>query len=444
MIPRTLTLRIVVGALLAGVVCPARAQNPQPPARPSFAGMINVDALIDNYARFLARKYDLNAEQDAYTQRLLREKANAFLGSRREELFALVDRLFEVRGGTSDMDQQELIAWGQRALPLYQEAKQLIVTSNSEWREILNENQRKIHDQDVQLMFDSFQTTESQLQRIVTGQMSVEEFQRGNRDTSGRRPARPASPATAAGAAGQAPTAGTPGAKGSGEQAGRPSGPPGEPSVVSGRRPHLGPGATTQPAGPFNPDSGRMHRRHGDSSGPAPDGSPDHGRPRVVRPTGQAGGGALPESQWEQYVREFIQKYQLNEEQAQRARSILKDCQDQAQRYMQKHKSDLEDLEKKIADAGKAGGTSKEATELGEKKTKLLEPVGRIFEQQLKPRLEKLPTRAQREAAESGGKGKSSGASGKSGPPPGPGNPPPPPPPPSDNSGEGAEGPAPP
>ena len=49
-------------------------------------------------------------------------------------------------------------------------------------------------------------------------------------------------------------------------------------------------------------------------------------------------------------------------------------------------------------------------TKLTEQKTKLLEPVNRIFEKELKPRLEKLPTRAQRKAAEATSNLASSGA----------------------------------
>src|SRR5687767_14828931 len=35
----------------------------------------NIDMLVDNYARFLGRKYTLNEDQDAFTKQLLREKA---------------------------------------------------------------------------------------------------------------------------------------------------------------------------------------------------------------------------------------------------------------------------------------------------------------------------------------------------------------------------------
>jgi len=67
-----------------------------------------------------------------------------------------------------------------------------------------------------------------------------------------------------------------------------------------------------------------------------------------------------------------------------------------------KRKSTIEDLDRRIQ-ALAGSGDKEKAAELGklnEKKTKLMAPVNMIFEKRLKPRLEKLPTRAQREAAE--------------------------------------------
>ena len=39
----------------------------------------NMDMLIDNYAKFLGRKYDLSEEQYAFTVDMLRTKANDFV-----------------------------------------------------------------------------------------------------------------------------------------------------------------------------------------------------------------------------------------------------------------------------------------------------------------------------------------------------------------------------
>jgi len=418
-------VRVAGMVLLAGVALPALAQTD--PARPSYSRLLNIDALVEAHARTLARRYNLSEDQDLYTQAFLREKANAFLDRHREELFDLIDRLVEVRAG-GDMSQQELIAWGKQALPLYEQAKTLIVQGNDEWRQILTEEQRKTHDQDLQEMYDSFGTTEDQLQRIVSGQMTLDDFRRGParqvpRATQPLRPAASVQPQDAA-SPGRIP---------------QPAGTPGQ-----------GPQATVSDAGGAVAAKSTPQTTGGAASGSR--------RSQAARGRGGAASHSQPartgtdfESQWEAYVREFIQKYQLDDGQTQRAQSVLKECQESAQRIIQKNKPEIEQLDKKLLALGdsKDADKLKELTEIGTRRTKLLEPINEIFEKQLKPRLEKLPTRAQRQAAEEAGKQAPAkqptpGKPGRPGPQtprpqpqpqPQPEPPPPPPPPPEQDTG---------
>lgn len=109
------------------------------------------------------------------------------------------------------------------------------------------------------------------------------------------------------------------------------------------------------------------------------------------------------ESAWEKYTREFIARYQLNEEQSQAALRILSDCQKEAQRYVSARSSDFERLEKDTAEAATVSnaGEKKSAIErVATRRAQLVKPIDDIFEKQLKPRLDTLPTRAQRLDAE--------------------------------------------
>jgi hypothetical protein len=348
--------------LLAGTLCLAGGAVTAAQDRPSYSRMLNIDALIDNHARFLARRYNLSDEQDQYTQALLKQKADQFLARHREELYDLIDRVVEVRAG-GEIDTTELIAWGQRALPLYEEAKAMIVTGNDEWRAILSEEQRKVHDDDLREMYTSFSTTEDQLQRIISGQMTSEEFRRG----PGRQVPAVTGPAQVPQAHTPTPATPTP----------QPGMPPGHVARRPGTRP---PGADSAGSDPSIP-----------------------GRPqRPVRP-GTASGPANFESQWEAYVREFIQKYKLDSAQIERANALLKDCQEQANRIVAKRKPEMDRIEEKLKElaASTEPEKQKELKELNERKQKMLEPINEIFEKTLKPKLERLPTRAQRQAAES-------------------------------------------
>ena len=117
------------------------------------------------------------------------------------------------------------------------------------------------------------------------------------------------------------------------------------------------------------------------------------------------------ESLWEVYTRKFIGKYKLNEDQTQKALSILRDCQQRGRAHLDAHSAEFTELEKRLKKLGGQVGASreKERAELRTKREKLIKPLERIFEQQLSPRLNKLPTRAQRKAAEQADSGKEDG-----------------------------------
>lgn len=385
---------VVVGATFA-----AEAADREPRR---IGGLLDVDVLIENYASFLARKYDLTPEQDEYTRQLLHQKTDQFMDARGDELEVLVTRLFEVRGG-AEMGQQELIDWGQQVAPLYEDAKAIIVSGNDEWRGILTPEQQRIHDADLVLMYESFDTTEAQLERIVSGEMSVEEFRHPRRyrkvstreeprTTGVSRPQR-VDPQTQTGAAA---------------------------------------GDVTQPAGELPPSTGAAPRfpdRPGDTPGARREVKPAPPGPRASARGGQSGaaerrterrssrsqagadrrdptlGGKDFESAWEKYVRDFIAKYQLNESQSQRALAILDTCKQRANRYLKSRRMHLERIERDLAELAKsdAKDVAAQRTNLNKRQQDLLEPIGRIFDRQLKPRLERLPTRAQKKAAEESG-----------------------------------------
>lgn len=104
------------------------------------------------------------------------------------------------------------------------------------------------------------------------------------------------------------------------------------------------------------------------------------------------------ETQWEAYTRLFIGRYGLDEEQSQKAWSICDDCQESGRAYVAKQRERLEELDRRIRNAKRTGPPKDTAdlTRLESERQKLMEPINRIFEQRLKPRLEQLPTRIQR------------------------------------------------
>jgi hypothetical protein len=351
----------------------AAAEQQDEPRGGAFSAILDrMDQMVEAYTRVLVRKYDLTDEQAEITQRLLREKANSFVSRHDGELRDLMDRMFAVRGGAT-IEPEELQGWGQRVRPLYEEAKRYIVDGNHEWREILTDEQRRIHDEDLRLMEDSFATTESQLDRISSGEMGVDEFRAPQRLVKPRQRATPVAQDA------HEPPVQAPVVHQSGEVV---QYPPGEPVVTH---------APPQPRGAPRTPPG--------SNAAQPAGRGARNRPAAL--------ARDFEGEWQRYVREFIDKYQLNEEQTAKANSILKDCQEQAGRVVKSRAEQIEQLDKQIADLTRSDSKDKgkQITAANEQKNKLLQPVIDIFEKQLKPRLDGLPTRAQRRAAEEAGKG---------------------------------------
>jgi hypothetical protein len=371
----------------------------------------NIDLLIDHYSGFLARKYDLTDEQNQYTRQMLRDRAHGFLDQNEDNMRGLIDELFDARSG-GEMSAEGLLEWGRRAQPLYEQAKKLIVAGNEDWREVLTPEQKEIHDGDLELMRESFATTEDQLNRIASGEMTVDEFRNPRRHAkSTRRATARADTANAD----EPPPPPDPGEFGPGER----------PMDAAERRREI---MRDRRIAAENPDMRqdspvqRATPRRGQLDPP-----PDKGEPeppestKPVRRDSRQDKAPTPrrsaqttatgfEGQWDKYVADFISRYNLDDAQQQQANAILGDCKSQANQYLQGRKGAVEQIDQQIAELqGSPGDKSdkdaakkrfEQLSKLTKQKEEMREPLGRIFEKQLKPRLDRIPTRAQRRAAE--------------------------------------------
>jgi hypothetical protein len=105
-------------------------------------------------------------------------------------------------------------------------------------------------------------------------------------------------------------------------------------------------------------------------------------------------------SQWERYVRRFIHMHGLDAGQIQSAWRIHDDCKGRAERYLAAQASDFEKLRQRQLGVDRIPDTEDKTAGLAgiaESRAALFRPVVEIFESSLKPRLEKLLTREQRE-----------------------------------------------
>jgi len=102
---------------------------------------------------------------------------------------------------------------------------------------------------------------------------------------------------------------------------------------------------------------------------------------------------------WERYVRQFIDRYRLDDEQQQKAWAVFLECRRRADAIIDRHRDRLTELVSESLAAREAGEREK-AEKLAREAEELRAPVDRIFEEELKPRLDRIPTREQRRQAE--------------------------------------------
>ena len=100
-----------------------------------------------------------------------------------------------------------------------------------------------------------------------------------------------------------------------------------------------------------------------------------------------------PKDQWTIYTEQFIERYQLNDEQKQKAFAFLRHQQEARDRYLRRNDDEMARVTRLLTESE----TEEERAASLEAYQRLNAPVDRIFEQ-LKDRLDTLPTRAQRKA----------------------------------------------
>lgn len=122
---------------------------------------------------------------------------------------------------------------------------------------------------------------------------------------------------------------------------------------------------------------------------------------RALKSTQKRGASSyVQQSEWEKYTRNFISSYELDPDQAQKALAILADCQQQAEQYSSKHSAEFDALNQAYKKARSSPPDAGDQADVDRKRDQLARPIVDMFEKQLVPRLDKLPTRAQREAFE--------------------------------------------
>ncbi|TWT41082.1 hypothetical protein RAS1_37730 [Phycisphaerae bacterium RAS1] len=104
------------------------------------------------------------------------------------------------------------------------------------------------------------------------------------------------------------------------------------------------------------------------------------------------------QSAWLLYTTSTCERFALDDGQRQKAMDILADCQEQAGKVMGAIRDDLMRLQIDLS-AARRKGDGEQTTDVQRRIQMKTQPIEDIYQKQLRPRLDELPTRQQREAA---------------------------------------------
>jgi hypothetical protein len=321
----------------------------------SGLGLWNVESMVDQAAKTIIQRYNLNEEQAGFTRKLMARRVNQLLDKHQDAVRNLFTEALAMRTAGKAPNTEAITSWAQRAMPIYEDAKKLILEGNEEWAQILTPEQKKTHDIDIRMMKIDFAQYEQRLNRWSNGGFdAAKDWVVPQAQTT--RPVPLRSDKVAAKPGGNRFTQRTEGTTP------RSVNPP--PNAVPGGPPRIG----DKPGG--GPTT--------NVSGPTPQ--------EVID----------PERFWDVWVTNFVRQCKLDEAQATQSRAILKDCKEKASHHREAHREDYVRLQNRMKELRASGGGAEAMSDVTKELADLNGPVNELFEE-LKNRCEQIPTSAQLE-----------------------------------------------
>ncbi len=162
-------------ASAAGITFAQQQAPDQPPEqnfRQATAGSPmywNADLIMRPYLSLLTRYYNLSEEQEKYTRMLLTQRVKQFLSQHERDTRALFDEYMNYQTSGQLPPAEAAKEFAQRARPVLAAMYKEIVDGNMKWREILNDEQKKKHDRDLQAIDNTFKEFDERFTRWSQG-----------------------------------------------------------------------------------------------------------------------------------------------------------------------------------------------------------------------------------------------------------------------------------
>ena len=150
------SILFILGAVSVSVATEPEPTQAEQPALTVPATSATVEKIMERAVQNIALRYNLNEGQKQLTGELMRTEVNKFLLEHEDEVWPVIRDLLasQLNGPPGDVEQVKRI--GKVAKPLSDLAEEAIFRANKEWRKILTDDQKRVHDFDMAEMKKTF------------------------------------------------------------------------------------------------------------------------------------------------------------------------------------------------------------------------------------------------------------------------------------------------
>jgi hypothetical protein len=312
-----------------------------------------MERIFERVADEMASNYEMDDDQRDRTASLFKGRLARFLEKNRPEIQSLMNEFFEVQLHNQAPSPQAVATWSQRVLPLLDDLKGVVEDMTEGMREYFTDDQVTKLEGELAAFHTGLTIASAKLGTWAAGQYDPEREwfapgpgrERMQRDEAAKMEAQMADAQQQA-----------------------------ERTAADEAAAH---GNTSVAVGEPQERPADLPARNGASPGSAP-----ASRPSL-------------KDDWTIYTEDFVRRYDLEPEQEQKARSFLRSQQFERDRYLQRKSIEIDKVTQKALDST----SEDDRAQAKEEADRLQAPVERMF-QQLKDKLNTVPTRAQRSRAE--------------------------------------------
>lgn len=150
---------------------------------------LTLDAILNAAVRNISVRYNLSEAQRDLTDQMMKREVERFIKEHENEVWPLIGDLIGSRLGLEPPDAEDAMRIGKAAKPLVVAAKESIFRANKDWRAMLNEEQKRLHDYDLNDMDRQFKAIEANFDSWAEGTPNDRLFPKA--DKSLKQPPRP-------------------------------------------------------------------------------------------------------------------------------------------------------------------------------------------------------------------------------------------------------------